>query len=268
MNTTISKDGTRIAFERQGQGPAVILVGGGLVDESENTPLAGELSSVFTVYNYARRGRSESGNTLPYAVEREIEDIEILINEAGGSAHLFGVSSGGALVLEAAMANLKVGKLVVYEVPYMVGNEAIQSWQAYVKNLQAADASGDRGKMLELFMELAGSSEEDIAGAKTSDFWPGGKEIAPTLMYDAACIGLENGAPPTKRLASISQPTLVLTGTMLDPHMSGLQPSFFANAADAIAGAIPNATRKNLENQTHALDPKVATAELAAFFGS
>ena len=109
MNQVTSKDGTTIAYDRQGAGPAVILVGGGIVDRSENTPLVPELVQHFTTYNYDRRGRGRSGDTSPYAIEREIEDIDALITEAGGSAHLYGVSSGGALVLEAVRPGRRGG---------------------------------------------------------------------------------------------------------------------------------------------------------------
>ena len=124
MNRVTSKDGTPIAYERIGSGPTVILVGGGLVDPAtgragrwENAPLATALGERFTVYNYDRRGRGDSGDTLPYAVERELEDIEALIAEAGGPAHLYGVSSGSALGLEAAAAGIAIDTLAVYEVP-------------------------------------------------------------------------------------------------------------------------------------------------------
>jgi pimeloyl-ACP methyl ester carboxylesterase len=123
MNRVTSKDGTSIAYERNGRGPAVVLVCGGLDDGSENAQLAAELSKQFTVYNYARRGRGDSGDTLPYAVEREIEDIEVLIARAGGSARPFGVSSGGALVLEAAATGLAIDKIAVYEVPYCIAGD-------------------------------------------------------------------------------------------------------------------------------------------------
>ena len=99
-----SNDGTTIAYDRKGSGPAVVLVGGALDDGAENASLVPALAEHFTVYNYARRGRGASGFTEPYAVEREIEDLDALIAEAGGSAHLFGASSGGALALEAAAA--------------------------------------------------------------------------------------------------------------------------------------------------------------------
>lgn len=116
-----SNDGTTIAYDREGSGPAVILVGGALDEGVENAPLAPALAEHFTVYNYARRGRGASGFTEPYAVEREIEDLDALIAEAGGSAHLFGASSGGALALEAAAAGSAIDTIAVWEVPYAVG---------------------------------------------------------------------------------------------------------------------------------------------------
>jgi pimeloyl-ACP methyl ester carboxylesterase len=256
MHRVTSRDGTSIAYERRGTGPAVILVTGALDDGSENTPLAVELASHFTTYNYYRRGRGESGDTQPYALEREIEDIAALIEEAGGSAHLYGVSSGGALIMEAAAAGLAVGRLAVYEVPYMIGAEAVRRWRDYVEQLQAALAEGRRGDAGELFMRLAGSPDEQIAQAKSSPYWPGVVARAHTLAYDAACLG--DGEPPTERLAKIAQPTLVATG--------GGDP-FFERAADAIAASIPNAERLTLGGQGHAVDPKAMAPELRRFFG-
>jgi pimeloyl-ACP methyl ester carboxylesterase len=173
MQQVISKDGTSIAYDRQGSGPAVILVGGGLDDGSENAPLARELAEHYTLYNYARRGRGESGDTPPYAVEREIEDIEAFLTEAGGSAHLYGVSSGGALALEAAAAGLAANKLAVYEVPYNMADDWPRRWQEYVQQLKAVLAEDRRDDALELFMRFTGSSDEEIAGAKQSPFWAG-----------------------------------------------------------------------------------------------
>ena len=167
-NHVTSKDGTPIAYACQGSGPAVILVGGGLDDGSENAPLATELARHFTVYNYARRGRGDSGDTLPYSVEREIEDIEALIAEAGGSAHLVGVSTGGALVLEAAAAGIASDKLAVYDVPYNMADDWPQRWRGYTEELGQLLAEGRRGNALELFIRLVGSSEEDIVGAMNS----------------------------------------------------------------------------------------------------
>ena len=173
MEQVRSRDGTSIAYQRQGAGPAVILVGGAFVDRSENAPLAAELADRFSVYNYDRRGRGDSGDTGPYAVEREIEDIEALIAEAGGSAHLYGVSSGGALVLEAAAAGVAVDRLAVYEVPYDTSEGATERHREYVARLEGFLAEGRRGDAAELFMRLAGASDEMVAGARGSPMWPG-----------------------------------------------------------------------------------------------
>ena len=254
MGTVTSKDGTRIAFTNEGIGPPIILVTGGLDDGSENAPLAAELAHRFTVYNYARRGRADSGDTLPYAVEREIEDIGALIAEAGGHAHLYGVSSGGALALEAAAAGLPIDMIATYEVPYSIGDDAALFWREYVKKLQPALAAGRRGEALELFMRVAGSSDDDIAGAKSSPYWPGMEALAHTLPYDAACLG--DGLPPTDRFARIEQPTLVLTGG---------RDEFFERASDAIAAILPRAERRIMDGQGHVVDAKALAVVLEGF---
>ena len=158
-----SKDGTSIAYESMGAGPCVILISGGLDDGSENEPLARELAGSFNVYNYARRGRGASGDTLPYAVQREVEDIEALLAMAGGKAHLYEVSSGGALVLEAALAGVDAAKLAVYEIPYDTTEGTDVQQRQYVDRLTALLAAGRRDDALELFMRVAGSPEEQIA---------------------------------------------------------------------------------------------------------
>jgi pimeloyl-ACP methyl ester carboxylesterase len=261
----MSADGTAIAYERAGSGPAVVLVGGGATDRSENAPLATELAERFTVFNYDRRGRGQSGDTVPYAVQREIEDLEALIAEAGGSAHLYGVSSGGALVLEAAATGIAADRLAVYEVPWNVDDDWPQRWREYVDELGALLAEGRRGDAFALFMRLADAPEEAIAGARSSPMWPALEAIAPTLAYDAACLG--DGRPPTARLAKISQPTLVATGA--GSRLSGAARWVRAldPAADAIAASIPNAERRTIEGQAHVADPKVVAAVLERFFG-
>jgi pimeloyl-ACP methyl ester carboxylesterase len=264
MNRVTSKDGTSIAYERIGSGPAVILVGGGFVDRSENVPLAAELARQCTVYNYDRRGRGQSGDTLPYAVDREIEDIEALIAEAGGSAHLYGASSGGALALQAAAAEVAVDRLAVYEVPYSMAEEAVRRWQEYVEQLGTLLAEGRRGDAAELFMRTAGATEEMIARARSSPVWPGLEALAHTLAYDAACMG--NGRPPTARLATITRPTLVATGGASPDSFVGGGGDFFEQAADAIAASIPQAERLTIEGQTHMVDPKALAPVLERFF--
>jgi pimeloyl-ACP methyl ester carboxylesterase len=251
MTHVTSKDGTRIAYDRQGSGTAVILVGGGLDDGAENVPLAAELARSFTVYNYARRGRGDSGDTLPYALEREFEDLEALIAEAGGSAHLYGVSSGGALALEAAAAGVAADRIGVYEVPYSIGDE--QRWRVYVDQLGATLARGDRGGAVELFMRVAGASEESIASARDLPVWPSLEALAHTLAYDAAC--LRDGLPPA-RFARITQPVLVATG-------GGAE--FFERAGDAVAASLPNAERLVLPRQGHVAEPQAVAPVLERF---
>jgi pimeloyl-ACP methyl ester carboxylesterase len=264
MDVVTSKDGTSIVYERQGTGPAVILVGGAFVDRSENARLAAELAGSFTVYNHDRRGRGGSGDTQPYAVEREFEDLEALTVEAGGSAHLYGVSSGGALVLEAAAAGVPADRLAVYEVPYNMAEDGQERQREYVDRLTGLLAEGRRGDAAELFMRLAGAPEEMIQGAKSSPAWPGLEALAPSLAYDAACMG--TGQPPTDRLARITQTTLVATGGGSPESFVGGGGDFFAKAADAIAESIPHAERQTIEGQTHQVDPKVLAPVLTRFF--
>jgi pimeloyl-ACP methyl ester carboxylesterase len=264
VSRVTSKDGTSIAYDRQGGGPAVVLVGGAAVDRSENAPLATELAAWFTVYNYDRRGRGDSYDTLPYAVAREFEDLGALVAEAGGRSHLYGVSSGGALALEATAAGIAVDRLAVYEVPYDMADGAPQRQRDYVEKLQALLGQGRRGDAFELFIRTVGASDEMIEGARSSPAWPGLEAIAHTLAYDAACMG--DNRPPTARLAGITRPTLVATGGASPDSFLGGGGAFFDRAADAIAASIPHAERRVIEGQTHMVDPKVLAPVLERFF--
>lgn len=207
-----------------------------------------------------------AGNSRPYSLEREIEDIAAVIDAAGGTAHLYGVSSGGALALEAAMAGLAVDRVVVYEVPYSVGDEALRYWQAYVENLDAALSAERRGDAVDLFMQLAGAADEDIAGARSAPIWAALEDLAPTLAHDAACLG--DGAVPSDRLATVKQPTLVLTGTAHDPTAPGLPAEFFDAAADEVAAALPRAQRHRLQGQGHVADRRATADAIRAFIAS
>ncbi|WP_203417357.1 alpha/beta fold hydrolase [Jiangella ureilytica] len=210
MPHVTSADGTTIGYDRlSDDGPALVLVGGGLDDGAENVSLGEHLAAAgFAVVNYRRRGRGDSGDTEPYAVEREVEDLAAVIDAtaAGGRPHLFGASSGAALALEAAAAGLPAERIAVHEVPYLLGDEMTAAWRHYVADLDAALGRGDRDEALRRFMRLAGSSEEDIAGAEAAPVWPALRELAPTLRYDAACLG--DGPPPADRLAKVAQPVL------------------------------------------------------------
>jgi len=247
MPSVTSADGTHIAYEALGQGPPVVLVGGGLDDGAENVPLQHELAANLTVINYTRRGRGESGDTQPYAAAREFEDLQALIDVAGGRAHVLGVSTGGALALEAAAAGASIERLAVYEVPYYV-----PGWDEYVATITALLTEDRRDEALEHFMRTAGSSEESIAGARASEYWPGLLRLAPTLAYDAACLG--DSRPPQ----GVGQRVLVLTGGA---------DLFFEGAADALAEALPNAARETIPGQGHVADPKALAPVLERFYG-
>jgi pimeloyl-ACP methyl ester carboxylesterase len=259
VGRVVSADGTRIDYERQGDGPPVVLVGGGLDDGSENAPLAGALAAHCTVVNYSRRGRGHSGDTVPYALEREIEDLDALLALVGGEAGLYGVSSGGALALEAAAARATVTAVAVYEVPYQVDADQVRIWEEYVGRLRVALAGDDRDVALELFMRLAGSGDAEIAAARESPAWPRLRELAPTLAYDAAALG--DGPVPRARLASLTQPVLVLTGSV-----GGGLPGFFDAAADALVAALPRAERRVVPGQGHVAAPAAVVPLLAGFF--
>jgi pimeloyl-ACP methyl ester carboxylesterase len=257
MDFATAADGTRIAFRCSGRGERLILVTGGLDDGAENEPLAAELAHDFTVVNYQRRGRGLSGDIQPYAVEREIEDVQALMGE--GANHLFGVSSGGALALEAAAAGLPFAKVAVYEVPYLMDEGIRQGWLSYVDELRQALDQERRGDALKLFMRLAGSSDEQVAAAEDSEHWQPLLRIAHTLAYDAAC--LRDGRPPAT-FAQIAQPVLVAIGT------HDWMGDFYASAADAIASAVPDARRGTLAGQGHVAGPRALAAALTRFFKS
>ncbi|WBQ08500.1 alpha/beta fold hydrolase [Kribbella sp. CA-293567] len=265
MPHVTSADGTKIGYDRLSEdGPALVLVGGGLDDGTENVPLGEWLADRFSVVNYRRRGRGDSGDTAPYAVEREMEDLAAVIEAAGGRAHVFAASSGGALALEAAAAGIPVDKIAVHEVPYLLGDDMVAGWQAYVDDLAVALDADDRDQALRLFMKLAGSSEEDIAGAEAAPVWPALVALAPTLRYDAACLG--EGPPPASRLAKVTQPVLLSTGATVDPHSAGLPVDFFGAAADAAAVCLPDAQRLTIEVAGHVADPLVLGPLLARFY--
>ena len=204
MPHVTSADGTRIAYDRQGTGPAVILVGGTLDDGAENAPLARLLANHFTVYNYARRGRGASGNTPPYALAREVEDLDALIATAGGSAHVYGASSGGALALEAAAAGSAIDKIAVWDVPYVIGDDLWPRFNQYLADTHEAYKAGRDEEMLELFVRLTGGSDADIAAGKQHPLWASSVALAHTLVKDAMVL---NGykSPRTDLPASLSR---------------------------------------------------------------
>ena len=253
-----SKDGTRIAYDKVGHGPAVILVLGAMNTRKSEAELAELVSSHFTVITYDRRGRGDSTNNLPYSIEREIEDIEALINEAGGSALLYGHSSGGALVLEAAIRlGKKIKKIAIYEAPYNSSADARRANKDYNEQLAKFLKAGNNGDAVALFMRIMGVPDEQVQGMRHAPTWKTMEQMAPTLAYDSAVLGAD-GAVPSERLADISVPTLVMSGRD--------SPAWFHDTAGALSKAIPGSSLRVLEKQTHHVRPEVLAPVLAAFF--
>ena len=263
MNTVKSKDSTTIAFDAQGAGLALILVDGAMTTRwSGSKPeLARFLAQHFKVFSFDRRGRGDSGNTKPYAVQREIEDIETVIDEAGGSAFLFGHSSGACLALDATVAlGDRVKKLAMYEAPYNDDPAAQQVWREYINNLTEALASDRRGHAVALFMALVGLPPARIEEVRQAPFWSGMEAVAPTLAYDHTAILGEDAAIPIDRAARVHVPTLLMTGE--------LGPPFMLETAKTLTKVIPDATLKTLKGQTHEVQPEALAPILVDFFAS
>lgn len=266
QKTVTSKDGTTIAFEQSGQGPALVLVGGMFEQramDSDTSKLAAFplLSQHFTVIHYDRRGRGGSTDTLPFAVEREIEDIEALIDHVGGSAFVSGISSGAALAFEAALALGKTGKvkkLAMYEPPYNDDAEARQGWRHFRKELDETLAEGRRGDAVGLFMMLLGMPAEHLEGMRHDPSWATMEAVAPTIAYDAAALGDEAGVP-VEKAAKMAVPTLVMDG--------GETPyPFMGVTAVALADAMPHGQHRTLAGQNHEVEPEAIAPVLVEFF--
>lgn len=261
MNTVTSKDGTTIAFERSGEGPPLIVVGGALNTRAAAGTLAELLAPSFTVYAYDRRGRGDSGDTVPYAVEREVEDLQALVEDAGGTAYAYGHSSGGVLALEAATASTGITKLVMYEPPFIVDDSRPPLPEDYVGHLRELAASGRRGEAVEYFMITGvGVPPEAVPSMKESPFWPSLEALAHTLWYDGAIMGdYMAGKPlPADRWSSVTISTLVIDG--------GASPPSLGNAVQGLVDVLPNARRRTMEGQTHEVDPTLLAPVLTEFF--
>jgi pimeloyl-ACP methyl ester carboxylesterase len=260
MDKVRSKDGTLIAYERLGEGPAVIIITGALGDRADARPLAEALAPRFTAFAYDRRGRGDSGDTRPFAIEREIEDIDALINVAGGEASLFGHSSGAALALEAAVRGLAVSKLALYEPPYIVDGSRPPLPQEYVPTLQALVASGPPGAAIEYFWRVAMlMPPELIAQMRTMPMWPDLVKVEHTLPYDGLAMGDHMaGKPlPAEWAAKVTIPTLVIDGAE--------SPASLRDAVAAVARLLPDAERRTLDGLGHGAPPEVIAPIVSAF---
>ncbi len=262
MRTVTSKDGTSIAYDQTGQGPALILVAGATATRLAEASVAAALASDFTTIAYDRRGRGDSGDTAPYAVEREVEDIEALIDEAGGSAFVFGHSSGAVLALEAArLLPAKIKKLAIYEPPFIIDDSRPPVPEDYFQHLVDLVSSNRRGEAVEYFMiEAVGVPAEMVAQMRQSPMWPGLEAVAHTIAYDGAIMGdtMRGNPAPLKKWATVTVPTLVMDG--------GISPTFMHTGAQAIAGILPSAHRQTLAGQDHGPADEVLVPALKAFF--
>ena len=251
-----SQDGTTIAYDRLGDGPPVILVCGGSTDRMANAGLAALLATDFTVLNYDRRGRGDSGDTPPYAVEREVEDLAAVIDAADGSASLYGTSSGAALVLYAAASGVAGTKIALWEPPFVPEGGPRPPADTAATFTRLVDA-GRRDAAVEFFMStVVGLPPEFVAGARSQPFWASQEAIAHTLAYDATIMG--DYRLPVERAASVTTPALVLTGGASFPWM--------AETGQALADALPNGQHSVLEGQQHNVAPDVLAPALKQFF--
>ena len=253
-----SKDGTKLAYDRLGDGPPVVLVYGATVTRGINAGIADALSVGFTVWNYDRRGRGESTDVGPYAVEWEIEDLEAVIDAAGGSAYVAGFSSGAALAMEAAIAlgPEKITKLALWEAPYVLDPDARPPTDQ-VRQMRILLNEDQRGAAVEYFLgEVVGMPPEAVSWARSQPFFRGQMDVAHTLIYDALIMG--DYGLPRDRAALVPCPTLVMAG--------GASLPFMLQTAIALAAAIPGARRERLPDQAHDVDPAALAPSLARFF--
>src|ERR1700716_154651 len=253
-----SKDGTAIAYDKSGHGPAVVIVGGVLGDRSQQAPVAELLAKDFTVFNFDRRAHGESGDTAPYAVEREIEDIDAVLQEAGGSAFVYGTSGPGVLALHAAAgaAGPKIKKLAIWEPPFIVDSSRPKVRSDYRAHLISLLKEGRRGDMVEsFFTEAVGLPAQFVAQMRQAPWWSDQEAIAHTTIYDATLMG--DYSLPQAVVARVKVPTVVIDG--------GMSP-WLTKAADEVASALPKGQRRTLAGQQHNVDPAAIAPALVEFF--
>jgi pimeloyl-ACP methyl ester carboxylesterase len=260
METLTSSDGTQIAFDRLGDGPPVIAVGGQLCDRSLTRPTAEELAKRFSVFNYDRRGRGDSDDTAPYALEREIEDLDALVAEAGRRASVYAHSSGAALALHAA-AGLPIAKLVLHEPPYNPdGDEERQrTTRKEAEHIKTLLAEERRGDALQYFWRSIGMPQEMVDEMRHTPRWTELEAMAPTMAYDSEVMGDigRGGAVPTDLAGRVRSETLVLVG--------GASPEWMIDVARQVADALPKGRYRVLEGQEHVVPPELLVPVLAEF---
>ncbi|HEX4214891.1 MAG TPA: alpha/beta fold hydrolase [Candidatus Dormibacteraeota bacterium] len=256
MFTTTSDDGTTIAYDRSGDGPPAVLVAGAFGDRHAFGDLAGQLSGRFTVVTYDRRGRGDSGDTPPYEVQRELDDLEAVIQAVGGGALVHGMSSGAVLALRGAASGVHIDRLSVMEPPYRLGGLGTLP-EGFLATMAELTSSGRRGETVSYFMSAAiGLPEQVVEGARQSPAWPAMEAVSHTLLHDSIIVG--EGEVPSHLLGTIRVPTLCIDSTG--------SPAWLRAGAEAVAGLVPGAVRRSLEGGFHEAPPAVLAATLTEFF--
>ena len=261
--TTTSRDGTIIAFTKRGSGPPLIIVDGAFCyrENGPATELAAQLAPHFTVFTYDRRGRGESGDTAPYTVEREIDDLRAVAHEAGEAPYVVGISSGGALILQAVASGVGVKEIALYEPPYLAGDDGPHSFEGARNRLQSMVSAGDRSGAVSFFMT-------DVYGAPRAfvfampflmpNAWQRNKLVVHTLPYDLTI--LDDRSVLNERSTLISVPTLVIGGEK--------SPKVLRDAVTAVAGALPNGSSRFLSGQDHNISSRALAPVLFEYFGT
>jgi pimeloyl-ACP methyl ester carboxylesterase len=261
--TTTSRDGTIIAFTKRGSGPPLIIVDGAFCyrENGPATELATQLAQHFTVFTYDRRGRGESGDTAPYSVEREIEDLRAVAREAGAVPYVLGISSGGALILQAVASGVGVKEIALYEPPYLADGNGPRSFDNERNHLQSLISAGDRSGAVSFFMSNVYGAPRAFVVAMPilmPNAWRRNKLVVHTVTYDLTI--LDDRSVLNARSSSISVPTLVIGGEK--------SPAALRNAVDAVAAALPNARSRFLAGQDHNVSSRAVVPVLVEYFGA
>jgi pimeloyl-ACP methyl ester carboxylesterase len=250
MNTLTSTDGTTIAYERSGSGPAIVFVAGAFNDRATLAPLAAQLAGDFTVVTYDRRARGDSGNTKPWSIDREIDDLDALIAEVGTGAHVFGFSSGGILGLAAAARGSAISRLVCYEPPYPFGEGNAADLPARLGELVDSGRAADAVELFQL--EAIGLPPEVVAQIRRSPMFPALEAMAQSVVYDSTIT--TGSTPPT----TVATPTLVISGAQTFPGLD--------RSAELTAAALPKGRHVEVPGGAHhTIEPEVTAPVVAEF---
>ena len=258
MSAVISADGTAIAYDRSGEGPALVMVAGSLTTRAAFPPFTALLAPHFTMFAYDRRGRGDSGDTPPYAVEREVEDLEALVDVAGGNAFAVGFSSGAALILEATAAGVTFDKIALFEPPYVSDSDGLPRPIDLVPKIVELTSSGRRGEAVAVFMtEAVGQPQEAVEHMRAQPMWPALEAVSHTVAYDFTIMG--DAEVPADKAAAVKVPALLIESSGTIERLK--------RATRATAEALPDARHRVLEGGFHEVPPETLAPALKEFFG-